>query len=77
MKIGGRFGSGVLAALVGLALSLSLRCSAEFEDNAGFVALQADARKSFKEVVTPFVDTYCSRCHGVNNCRTRYWERGI
>lgn len=31
-----------------------------------FAALQADARESFKEVVTPFVDTYCTRCHGQN-----------
>src|SRR6185436_12417896 len=33
-------------------------------DDPDFAALQADAKKSFKEVVTPFVDTYCTRCHG-------------
>jgi hypothetical protein len=33
-------------------------------DDADFAALQVDAKKSFKEVVTPFVDTYCTRCHG-------------
>jgi len=49
------------AALVAFALSLTLRCTAEPDD---FEALQVDARKSFKEVVTPFVDTYCTRCHG-------------
>src|SRR6185295_7101975 len=27
-------------------------------------ALQSDAKKSFKEVDTPIVDTYCTRCHG-------------
>jgi len=67
MKRAGTFGSGVMVmALVAFALSLSLRCTAEPADDADFAALQADARKSFKEVVTPFVDTYCTRCHGQN-----------
>src|SRR4026209_957758 len=65
MKKPGTFGSGVMAmALVAFALSLTLRCAAEPADDADFAALQIDARKSFKEVVTPFVDTYCTRCHG-------------
>jgi len=50
-------------ALIAFALSLTLRCTAEPADDADFAA-QVDARKSFKEVVTPFVDTYCTRCHG-------------
>src|SRR5881394_2470224 len=67
MKSAGTFGSGVMAmALVAFALSLILHCTAEPADDADFAALQADARKSFKEVVTPFVDTYCTRCHGQN-----------
>jgi len=67
MKRPGTFGSGAMAmALVAFALSMSLRCTAEPADDADFAALQADARKSFKEVVTPFVDTYCTRCHGQN-----------
>jgi hypothetical protein len=52
--------------VLSLALSLALSCRAEPADDANFAALQADARKSFKEVVTPFVDTYCTRCHGQN-----------
>src|SRR6476660_7405032 len=65
MKIGGTFGRGMMATLVLLALSLSLPCpAAEPENDAGFITLQVDAKKSFKEVVTPFVDTYCTRCHG-------------
>src|ERR1044071_6923035 len=65
MKRAGAFGSGVMAmTLVAFAWSLTLRCTAEPEDDADLVALQVDARKSFKEVVTPFVDTYCTRCHG-------------
>src|ERR1043166_9832606 len=56
------FASGVMAvALVAFGLSLTLRCKA---DDANFAALQVDAKKSFKEVVTPFVDNYCTRCHG-------------
>ena len=67
MKRPGTFGSGVMAmALVAFALSMSLRCTAEPADDADFAAQQADARKSFKEVVTPFVDNYCTRCHGQN-----------
>jgi hypothetical protein len=50
-------------------LSVSLPCTAEPENDAGFVALQVDARKSFKEVITPFVDTYCTRCHGQDRQR--------
>jgi hypothetical protein len=65
MKRRGTFGSGVMAmGLVAFALSMSLRCRAKPADDADFAALQAEARKSFKEVVTPFVDTYCTRCHG-------------
>src|SRR5678815_1632858 len=61
----GTFGGGVMAtALIAFALSLTLRCTAEPADDADFATLQVDARKSFKDVVTPFVDTYCTRCHG-------------
>lgn len=59
------FGSGAMAiGLVGAALSLTLPCQAEATDDADFAELQADAKKSFREEVTPFVETYCSRCHG-------------
>jgi hypothetical protein len=65
MRRAGKFGAGVMAvALVAFALSLALRCTAEIEEDAEFVALQVDAKKSFKEVVTPFVNTYCTCCHG-------------
>lgn len=70
MKIGGTFGRFVMATLVLLALSPSLPCpAAEPENDAGFITLQVDAKKSFKEVVTPFVDTYCTRCHGQDKQR--------
>lgn len=65
MKMAGTFGGGVMAmALVAIALSLTSRCAAVPADDADFAALQVDAKKSFKEVVTPFVDNYCTRCHG-------------
>jgi mono/diheme cytochrome c family protein len=65
MKRPGPFGSCVMAMLpVAFALLLTLRCAAAPADDADFAALQLEARKSFKEVVTPFVDTYCTRCHG-------------
>src|SRR5215212_9272937 len=67
MKRPGTSGIGMMAtALVAFALSMSLRCTAEPADDADLAALQAEARNSFKEVVTPFVDTYCTRCHGQN-----------
>src|ERR1043166_9084452 len=67
MKRPGTVGSGKMAtALVAFALSMTLRCAAEPADDADFAALHVDAKKSFKEVVTPFVDTYCTRCHGQN-----------
>lgn len=59
----------MMASLVPLALSLNLHCAAEPENDAGFIARQVDAKKSFKEVVTPFVDTYCTRCHGQDKQR--------
>jgi mono/diheme cytochrome c family protein len=65
MKRARTLGSGVMAmALVAFAFSLTLPCTAEPAEDPDFAALQVDARKSFKDVVTPFVNSYCSRCHG-------------
>src|SRR6187399_227804 len=65
MKRPGIFASGVMAMIfVAFSLSPTLRCTAEPEVDVDFVPLQVDARKSFKEVVTPFVENYCTRCHG-------------
>src|SRR5579862_2384148 len=67
MKRPRTFASVVMAmTLVAFSFSLTLRCTAEPEDDADFVALQVDARKSFNNVITPFIDTYCTRCHGQN-----------
>ncbi len=48
----------------GLALSLVLPGQAEPAAEADFATLQADAQKSFREGVAPFVKTYCAECHG-------------
>jgi hypothetical protein len=48
----------------GLALSGLISGGAEPSDDKEFAALQADAQKSFKEGVGPFVKTYCIKCHG-------------
>src|SRR6185436_13154692 len=58
------FGGGVMAMLPVAFACLTLPCAAVPADDADFTALQGDAKKSFKEVVTPFVETYCTRCHG-------------
>ena len=54
----------VCSTLIAIAFALSLNAA-----DVDFAALQDDARKSFKEVVTPFVDNYCTRCHGQNRQR--------
>jgi len=65
MKNAAIFGSGVMAMVIAsFAVTPTPRCTAQPADEADFAALQADAKNSFKEVVTPFVDTYCTRCHG-------------
>lgn len=52
-------------ALLSLVLPPTVPCHAEpTDDNAEFATLQAEARKSFKEGVAPFVKNYCTNCHG-------------
>ncbi len=48
----------------GFVFAVALACEAEPADDVGFAALRAEAKKSFSEGVTPFVNTYCTRCHG-------------
>ncbi|MBI3882589.1 MAG: DUF1592 domain-containing protein [Verrucomicrobia bacterium] len=50
--------------LFGFALSLALPCQAEPGDDADFAALQAKAKTTFRDGVTPFIKTYCTECHG-------------
>ncbi len=56
---------GAMALLVfGLAPFLALAAGAEPADDGEFSALQAEAKKTFRDQVTPFVRTYCLNCHG-------------
>ena len=65
MTIPGIFSRGVVAlTLFGFALSLSLPCPAAPAEDGDLAALQAKAKKSFRDGVTPFVTTYCTDCHG-------------
>ena len=65
MTMPGNFCSGVVAMTrLGLALSLTLPCQMARAEDGEFAALQANAKKSFREGVTPFVKTYCTDCHG-------------
>ena len=54
----------LIKALYGLTLLLTWTGLAESRVDRDFAALQADAQKSFQDSVTPFVKTYCIRCHG-------------
>lgn len=66
MQISRVFRTG-LTTVAGLSIALSLlsACRAETGDGpADEAALRADAEKTFKEKVTPFVNKYCIGCHG-------------
>lgn len=62
---GTAFRSSTLALLLlGVASALPMTCRAEPTDDGDFAALQADAKKSFRDDVVPFVTNYCKECHG-------------
>lgn len=52
------------AILCGFSFLLTVSCKADSAADVEFATLRADAKKSFLEHVTPFVETYCTRCHG-------------
>lgn len=57
-----RFCLGATATvLLGIVSSLP---GARAVEDSEFAALQGEARHAFKDIVTPFVTNYCSRCHG-------------
>ena len=63
----GLFSSGVMpTTLLAVALAVAMPCRAEAEPaaDAGFEALQVDARRSFRENIAPFFKNYCAECHG-------------
>src|SRR5437588_851707 len=65
MRLSGIIRSGMMGVgLLGLALLAIRPCQAQPVDDEAFAALQADAKKTFRDQVTPFVRTYCVTCHG-------------
>ncbi len=61
----GNFQNGAIAMILfGLSPLLSLPSKAEPPDDRNFAALQAEAQKTFRENVNPFITTYCMDCHG-------------
>lgn len=55
--------------LSGFALSFAAPCEAEPADDKDFAALQARVKKSFREEVTPFLNKYCTDCHGAKKMK--------
>src|SRR5438093_7677671 len=65
MTTAGTFRSGVMGLILfAFAFSRTMPCQAEPPDDRNFAALQADAQKTFRESVSPFITTYCIDCHG-------------
>jgi mono/diheme cytochrome c family protein len=59
------FRRGVIALILsGFALPLIAPCQAGPANDADLAALQSEIKKSFRDRVTPFVNTYCVGCHG-------------
>jgi hypothetical protein len=69
MKRARIFGGGVLILILFVFLSLLPHSVAGLTNDTDFAARQAEAKMSFTNVVTPFVDNYCTRCHGQNRQR--------
>ena len=61
--------AGLAVTLFGVALPLALPSHVRADDDSEFTALRADAEKSFKKGVSPFVKEYCMQCH--SNRRTK------
>jgi len=65
MKRPGSFSSGVMAVtLLGFAVSPTLPGNAASAGDADFAALQASAKQTLQDSVSPFIKDYCVQCHG-------------
>jgi cytochrome c5 len=53
--------------ICGVALYSSLALAADRDDAAALVMARSNAMNMFHGEVAPFVETYCTRCHGGNN----------
>src|SRR4051812_30265798 len=56
--------SALALTVLALVVAGARESRAEPSIEVDFAARQADARTVFTNVVTPFVNTYCTRCHG-------------
>lgn len=52
--------------VLGVVLVMAEPCPGESVEEREFAALQAEAKVSLKKVMTPFMETYCIKCHGQN-----------
>jgi len=65
MTTAGIFRTGFVATVIaGLVAALATPVSAAPVTDANYAALQADAEKTFRQNVTPFLTNYCLDCHG-------------
>jgi len=55
---------GSLGCAAALALSLTTTSKAASPEDQELEALRADAKRSYREKVEPFIKTYCAECHG-------------
>jgi mono/diheme cytochrome c family protein len=70
MTTAGNFRSAVMAMILGgVAFTLPMPCRAEPAGDGDFAALQAETQKTFRERVTPFLNTYCTDCHGAKKMK--------
>lgn len=60
----GVFPSGLMAMMASVFVLSVVPCQAETANGEDLAALQADAKKTFRERVTPFITNYCKECHG-------------
>src|SRR5215203_771802 len=51
-------------ALAAMLMPLLVSGLAAVPDEMDFEALQAEAKKTFKEEAEPFLEAYCTKCHG-------------
>jgi len=54
----------MMLPLLCLTLALALPCQAQTEEDKEADAMLAEAKKSFRQHVEPFVKQYCTECHG-------------
>src|SRR5688500_3314612 len=62
-------GAVTVIVFIGFALARPVPCQASATDEQDFAARKAGVEKTFKEQVTPFLESYCTKCHGANRMK--------